>query len=267
MLNSVVSFSNSIGYLIHVNLEFDYSYYYNNFCRGMLREQVANKFKEDLQNALFDPAAIDPVVTKWIQEQLDCDFPLMNAIDVDEFWILYQDKRQYYNKLNRQADYENNLQEIYTRTRASSSKSTTSPRSRASSSKSTTASKSPQSLANQVGRDIYLQNVVESNSVIIFNDRSISSILKSHGKQLYEVYDSLSAEEQSLCGFCFNGILNHVNQKECGQKKLFTNDQWDYLLKHLGPKKMKHLPKLSDATKNEVENIIKEIKSGQEEEA
>lgn len=45
----------------------------------MLREQVANKFKEDLQNALFDPAAIDPVVTKWIQEQLDCDFPVILA--------------------------------------------------------------------------------------------------------------------------------------------------------------------------------------------
>lgn len=77
----------------------------------------------------------------------------------------------------------------------------------------------------------------------------------------------MSAEEQSLCGFCLNGILDLSNQKECSQKKLFTNDQWDYLIKHLGSKKMKHLPNLSDATKKEVEKIIKKIKSGQEEEA
>lgn len=79
MLNSVVSFSNSIGYLIHANRDFDYSYYYYNFCGGMSREQVANKFEEDLQNALYDPATIDPVVVNWINEQLNYDFPVILA--------------------------------------------------------------------------------------------------------------------------------------------------------------------------------------------
>ncbi|KAI7905179.1 uncharacterized protein BX663DRAFT_501980 [Cokeromyces recurvatus] len=113
----------------------------------------------------------------------------------------------------------------------------------------------------------YSQNVVEDDNLIFFNDRYISSILKPYGKQLYEVYELLSAEEQLICGFCLNGILDLSNQKECSQKKLFTNDQWDYLIKHLGSKKMKYLPNLSDATKKKVEKIIKEIKSGQEEEA
>ncbi|GAA5815973.1 hypothetical protein MFLAVUS_009492 [Mucor flavus] len=77
----------------------------------------------------------------------------------------------------------------------------------------------------------------------VHSKENIAEVPSTYGKQLYEVYDSLSAEKQSLCGFRLNGILDLVNQKECGQKKL------------------------SNTTKNEVEKIIKEIKGGQEEEA
>lgn len=88
----------------------------------MSREQVERKFKDDLQNALFDPAAADPEVTRWINEQIDYNLPLMSSTEVDKFWIFYE--KHYYNKLQRQNDCQKNLQEIHQRnTSASNSRS------------------------------------------------------------------------------------------------------------------------------------------------
>lgn len=96
----------------------------------MSREQVERKFKDDLQNALFDPAATDSEVTRWINEQLEYNLPLMSSTEVDEFWILYEDRKNYYNMLKRQNDYQKNLQEIHQRnTSASSSSQASSSRS------------------------------------------------------------------------------------------------------------------------------------------
>lgn len=123
MSNRVVSFSSSIEYLLHANNQFDYIYYYNNLCGGMSREQVERKFKDDLENGLFEPAASDSEVTRWINEQLEYNLPLMSSTEVDEFWILYEDKKNYYNMLKRQSDYQKNLHELYQRNIVSSSSS------------------------------------------------------------------------------------------------------------------------------------------------
>lgn len=58
-----------------------------------------------------------------------------------------------------------------------------------------------------------------------------------------------------------------VTRKSVVKKSYLQTINGTILSSTLDQKKMKHLPNLSDATKKEVEKIIKKIKSGQEEEA
>lgn len=50
----------------------------------------------------------------------------MDTQEVDEFWILYNEKQQCYDKELRKADYTQDLQKAYERSRASSSRGTVS---------------------------------------------------------------------------------------------------------------------------------------------
>jgi hypothetical protein len=77
MENKVASFENYKAYILHVNSKFSYSFYYNNFCDGMTRQQVEDKFKSDVNAALFDIDAIDASITEWIQEQHESDYPII----------------------------------------------------------------------------------------------------------------------------------------------------------------------------------------------
>ncbi|KAI8640330.1 hypothetical protein BD408DRAFT_470126 [Parasitella parasitica] len=88
---------------------------------------------------------------------------------------------------------------------------------------------------------------IHHNNISLYKEESLK-FQKYNGIKKLTVARQ-STEEHSLCGFCLNGVLDLSNQKELGSKKL------------------KHLPNLSNATKEKVEKIIKEIKSGQEEEA
>ncbi|CAO3614707.1 unnamed protein product [Mucor hiemalis] len=80
--------------------------------------------------------------------------------------------------------------------------------------------------------------------------------------KLFSKYQSLSIEEQALCGFCLNGILDLSNQRETGQKKLFTNDQWQYLNNKFPSKTVKYLHKLDSDTYKQLKKIVKELKAG-----
>ncbi|KAG2205027.1 hypothetical protein INT47_002651, partial [Mucor saturninus] len=146
---------------------------------------------------------------------------IIRSQEVNEF----NDRQQYYAKLQRESDYSNDLQKLYEKNRASSSRSTH-------------ALNFPPSQANN-----------------------------SYGKRLFVKYQLLSTEEQALCGFCLNGIFDLSNQKETGQRKIFTSSQWKYLNCYLKSNVHKHLYKLSDDTLLKLKKIIKELKCLNYEEA
>ncbi|KAI7852204.1 hypothetical protein BDC45DRAFT_588363 [Circinella umbellata] len=193
----------------------------------------------------------------------------MNANEVDELWILYQDKKQYYNKLIRQAEYENDLQEIYTRTKASSSKNKTSPKSGAPSSKSATTSKSS-SLANQVVLWETTIRIIDSRELILDTPTRWSSTYYMIARALVvkQAYNRTLRGIPELQKFELTDDMKFMTRCQLKTNRFvvsvlteyLTLDQWEYMIKHLGSK-------LSHATKTKVENIVKEIKKGQEEEA
>lgn len=73
----VHSYPSSILYIRKFRNEFEYSFYYKNFCKGMYRDQVAMKFKKDLQDSLFDVDAADSLARNWLKEQIDNNAPVI----------------------------------------------------------------------------------------------------------------------------------------------------------------------------------------------
>lgn len=67
LLNLIEGCFNSMEYLLHSNVEFDYTVYYNNFCKGFNREQTRNKLLKDLENCLYDIRSTQ--IQQWLKEQ------------------------------------------------------------------------------------------------------------------------------------------------------------------------------------------------------
>jgi hypothetical protein len=102
------------------------------------------------------------------------------------------------------------------------------------------------------------KRVVEGDTLITFNNRSVCSILKSHGKFLYNKYSSLNDSEKALCTSCLNGVLDLSNDLDCGQKQLFSHDQWVFLKSTFKSRALKDLPLLNDYVLKVI-NKVKEV--------
>ncbi|KAL9536627.1 hypothetical protein MBANPS3_012503 [Mucor bainieri] len=50
--------------------------------------------------------------------------------------------------------------------------------------------------------------VMELDTILSFNGKSLASILKTEGQRLFQEYGKLDALQKNLCSYCLNGILN-----------------------------------------------------------
>lgn len=92
--------------------------------------------------------------------------------------------------------------------------------------------------------------------LIKFDSRSISSIIKSHGKKLFYNDDNLNSLDKALCAYCLCGVLDLTTDLQSGQRQLFTNEQWTLLKKVFKSRASKSLPKLSF----HIDHVIQKIK-------
>lgn len=90
---------------------------------------------------------------------------------------------------------------------------------------------------------------------MVFSDRSLGSIIKSHGKRNFDNYTKLKTLEKNNMNLCLNGILDLTNNMEGGQKELFSNDEWNQLKIKFQHKNK--IPKLSKETLESLEAIKK----------
>ncbi|KAI8639954.1 hypothetical protein BD408DRAFT_254928 [Parasitella parasitica] len=233
------TFSSSLDYLLEANLKFQYNIYYDNFCAGYTREQTKAKLKHDLNECVFDIRSVaNPSIQRWLQEQLENDIPLASSTQVDAFWVQLEEKKQVLeaakNEMIRKKRHLENMHSLIMAEQAESSTSAT------------------PSIQLEEQHD---HNVIEGDTLLLFNGRSISSILKSKGKRLFQNYQKLNASEKILCAYCLNGILDL--SRTSLQKPLFTEEQWTFLYKTFTYNEAKHLPHLQDPTKSILAKVKK----------
>lgn len=70
------------------------------------------------------------------------------------------------------------------------------------------------------------QNVIEADTSLIFNNRSIGSIIKSYGAMQFNQYLSLEKDKKSIVAFYLNGIIDHYQYSQ-----LFTKGEWKMMEK------------------------------------
>lgn len=77
MSSSINSFKDSKAYIIHSKANFSYSFYYNNFCLGLTREQVETKFENEINDIISSGDAMDSMTANWVEEQQNLSFPVI----------------------------------------------------------------------------------------------------------------------------------------------------------------------------------------------
>lgn len=71
-----VTYSDSSEYVLKTNKNFDYVFYYANFCDGYSREQTYKKLKSDVENSIFNYSSTIHDPTNWLSEQLAYNLPV-----------------------------------------------------------------------------------------------------------------------------------------------------------------------------------------------
>ncbi|KAL9546722.1 hypothetical protein MBANPS3_006529 [Mucor bainieri] len=237
-------FQSSVDYIITSSHSFNYAFYYNQFCDGFTRDQTRSKLKSDLEICSSAPDVCDAESLKWINEQVDNDVPLEKTLNVDAFWLALLEKQDVY----RSAIYEQvrkkaikeNMHEDAMINMGMPSQNEQLALNHTEQAKQTDLVDHVVAHADHVDHADHA--VIESDTLITFNDKSIASILKSEGKCLFSRYSALSEDEQTRCGYCLSGILNVSSDI---QQYLFTPDQWTLLVNQFKSTVSQHLSKPS----------------------
>ncbi|KAL0139747.1 hypothetical protein V8B55DRAFT_1563230 [Mucor lusitanicus] len=214
----------SINYITRSARAFDYGSYYHQFCDGFTREQTRSKLESDFEICRSESGDLAVGTAKWINEQIDNGLPLERTLNVDAFWLALLAKQNVYRaaineEIRKTAIKEKTHKDVMNNAAA--------------------ASQNEQPSLN------HAQLVVESDKLVILDNRSIGSIIKSEGKCLFSRYDTLSQDEETRCGYCLCGILDVSSDI---QQSLFTHAQWKFLKDEFSPKKPTPLPRLDTKT-------------------
>lgn len=76
LATQALTYSDSTDYVLRTNKNFDYTFYYTNFCDGYTREQTDNKLKNDIENSVYNYSSTVYGPTNWLSEQLNYSLPV-----------------------------------------------------------------------------------------------------------------------------------------------------------------------------------------------
>lgn len=70
---------------------------------------------------------------------------------------------------------------------------------------------------------------MESDSHYVIDGRSLGSIIKPHGRKLFNSYANLSDSDKIPAITCLNGIADLTDEASTDQKQLFNESEWSEL--------------------------------------
>ncbi|GAA5797442.1 hypothetical protein HPULCUR_002826 [Helicostylum pulchrum] len=200
-----VTYSDSSEYVLKTNKNFDYVFYYANFCDGYSREQTYKKLKSDVENSIFNYSSTIHDPTNWLSEQLAYNLPITQTEKVETFWLMKEQTRVFGLTKSANLSFERALLQNQLSTATSSSSTDIRP----ATTTTTTIAK----------------NVIEADKQLIFNYRSVGSIVKSYGATYFDQYVTLDKQKKNFVALCLNGIIDFTSCSD-DYLQIFTKDQW-----------------------------------------